>query len=168
MGYQATIEKQGMWAIFDIKGDASAAAKRIASLGLSLPASTNTAKAKDGQHLCWIGENHWLLLAPAEMENEVLERLDPHHSSLDCRIVHVSDAYTLFTVTGQQADDILAIASPLDTRRKNFPDDGAAYTEFFGIRGLVMRWPDGYLAAVERSYADMISAYFDKISTGSR
>jgi hypothetical protein len=32
----------------------------------------------------------------------------------------------------------------------------------------VLRWPDGYLAAVERSYADMISAYFDKISTGSR
>ena len=161
MGYQATIEKQGMWTIFDIKGDASAAAKRMASLGLSLPASTNRAKAKDGQHLCWIGEDHWLLLAPAEMENEVLERLDPHHSSLDCRIVHVSDAYTLFTITGQQADDILA-------RRKNFPYSGAAYTEFFGIRGLVLRWPDGYLAAVERSYADMISAYFDKISTGSR
>ena len=168
MGYQATIEKQGMWAIFDIKGDANAAAKRIAPLGLSLPASKNTAKAKDGQHLCWIGEDHWLLLAPTEMENELLERLDPHHPSLDCRIVHVSDAYTLFTVTGEQADDILAIASPLDTRRKNFPVDGATYTEFFGIRSLVLRGPDGYLIAVDRSYADMISSYFDKISTGSR
>lgn len=168
MGYQATIEKQGMWAIFDIKGDASAAAKRIAPLGLSLPASTNTAKAKDGQHLCWIGEDHWLLLAPAEMENELLERLDPRHSSLDCRIVHVSDAYTLFEVTGNHADDILAIASPLNTRQQNFPIGGATYTEFFGIRGLVLRWPDGYLTAVERSYADMITAYFDKIMTGSR
>ena len=168
MGYQATIEKQDMWAIFDIKGDAKEVAKRLSHLNLALPACANTANGKDGQHLCWIGEDHWLLLAPAEMENELLERLDPHNSSLDCRIVHVSDAYTLFTVTGQQADDILAIASPLDTRRKNFPYGGAAYTEFFGIRGLVLRWPDGYLAAVERSYADMISAYFDKISTGSR
>ena len=76
MGYQVIIEKQVMWAIFDIKGDASAAAKRIAPLGLSLPASTNTAKAKDGQHLCWIGGDHWLLLAPTEMENELLERLE--------------------------------------------------------------------------------------------
>ena len=168
MGYQATIKKQAVWAIFDIKGNASAVAKRLADIGLSLPSSANTAYLKNGQHLCWIGEDHWLLLAPSEMEFQLLERLDPQNSSLDCRIVHVSDAYTLFTVTGQQADDILAIASPLDTRRKNFPDDGAAYTEFFGIRGLVLRRPDGYLAAVERSYADMITAYFDKVTTGSR
>ena len=33
MGYQATIEKQGMWAIFDIKGDASVAAKRVLRRG---------------------------------------------------------------------------------------------------------------------------------------
>ncbi|MGB1864496.1 MAG: sarcosine oxidase subunit gamma family protein [Candidatus Puniceispirillum sp.] len=168
MEYQATIKKQAMWAIFDIKGNASAVAKRIADICLSLPSSANTAYAKNGQHLCWIGEDHWLLLAPSEMEFQLLERLDPQNSSLDCRIVHVSDAYTLFKVTGNHADDILAIASPLNTRQQNFPIDGATYTEFFGIRGLVLRWPDGYLTAVERSYADMINAYFDKIMTGSR
>jgi heterotetrameric sarcosine oxidase gamma subunit len=168
MGYQATIKKQAMWAIFDIKGNASAVAKRLADIGLSLPSSANTAYAKNGQHLCWIGEDHWLLLAPSEMEFQLLERLDPQNSSLDCRIVHVSDAYTLFKVTGNHADDILAIASPLNTRQQNFPIDGATYTEFFGIRGLVLRWPDGYLTAVERSYADMITTYFDKIMTGSR
>ena len=168
MAYQATIKKQAMWAIFDIKGNASAVEKRLADIGLSLPSSANTAYAKNGQHLCWIGEDHWLLLAPSEMEFQLLERLDPQNSSLDCRIVHVSDAYTLFMVTGNHADDILAIASPLNTRQQNFPSDGATYTEFFGIRGLVLRWPDGYLTAVERSYADMITAYFDKIMTGSR
>ena len=168
MGYQATIKKQAMWAIFDIKGNASAVAKRLADVGLSLPSSANTAYAKNGQHLCWIGEDHWLLLAPSEIEFQLLERLDPQNSSLDCRIVHVSDAYTLFKVTGNHADDILAIASPLNTRQQNFPIDGATYTEFFGIRGLVLRWPDGYLAAVERSYADMITTYFDKVMTGSR
>ena len=45
-------------------------------------------------------------------------------------------------------------------------DDGATYTEFFGIRALVVRQSDGYIIAVERSYADMITAYFDKISIG--
>ena len=168
MGYQANIKKQAVWAIFDIKGNASVVAKRLVDFGLSLPSSANTAYAKNGQHLCWIGDDHWLLLAPAEMEFQLLERLDPQNSSLDCRIVHVSDAYTLFTVTGNHADDILAIASPLNTRQQNFPIYGATYTEFFGIRGLVLRWPDGYLTAVERSYADMITAYFDKIMTGSR
>ena len=168
MGYQATIKKQAMWAIFDIKGNASAVAKGISDIGLSLPTSANTAYAKNGQHLCWIGEEHWLLLAPVEMEDQLIKRLNPQNSSLDCRIVHVSDAYTLFTVTGDHADDILAIASPLNTRQKNFPKDGVTFTEFFGIRGLVLRWPGGYLTAVERSYADMITAYFDKITTGIR
>ena len=168
MGYQATIKKQAMWAIFDIKGNAGAVAKRISDIGLSLPSSANTAYAKKGQHLCWIGEDHWLLLAPVEIEDQLIKRLNPQNSSLDCRIVHVSDAYTLFTVTGDHADDILAIASPLNTRQKNFPKNGVTFTEFFGIRGLVLRWPGGYLTAVEQSYADMITAYFDKITTGIR
>ena len=168
MGYQATIKKQAMWAIFDIKGNASAVAKRILILAyLCLPAQTQrmqrTVNISVGLAktigFCW---------PPIEMEFQLLKRLDPQNSSLDCRIVHVSDAYTLFTVTGNHADDILAIASPLNTRQKNFPKDGVTFTEFFGIRGLVLRWPGGYLTAVERSYADMITAYFDKITTGIR
>ena len=34
MGYQATIKKQGLSAIFDIKGDASAVAKRLSQLDI--------------------------------------------------------------------------------------------------------------------------------------
>ena len=96
MGYQATIKKLGLSAIFDIKGDASAASKRISHLGLVLPSEVNTATEKDGQYLCWVGENHWLLLAPAEKENQLLDTLAPHDPAMDCRIVLVSDAYTFF------------------------------------------------------------------------
>lgn len=166
MGYHAQIREEALWAIFDIKGDAKAVAKRLSRLNLSLPARANTANEKDGQYLCWIGEGHWLLLAPGESEFQFLERLAPHDPSTDCRIVHVSDAYSLFTVTGKQVDDILAIASPLDTRQKKFPPDGVGFTELFGIRGLVLRRTDGYLIGVERSYSDMISVYFKKILTG--
>ena len=168
MGYQTTIEKQGLWTIFDIKGDASAVLQRISSLGLSLPATANTKTAKGGQHLCWVGANHWILLAHGDEEGQLNDSLAPNDAGLDCRIVLVSDAYTIFTVTGNQADDIVAIASPLDTRRTIFGDDGATYTELFGIRALVLRRPDGYIVAIERSYADMITKYFDKVSTGSR
>ena len=166
MGYQATIKKLGLSAIFDIKGDASAASKRISHLGLVLPSDVNTATEKDGQYLCWVGENHWLLLAPAEKENKLLDTLDPHDPAMDCRIVLVSDAYTFFTVTGNQADEILAIASPLDIRLTNFPENAATYSELFGIRGLIMRRQNGYLIAVERSYTDMIAIYFKKVLTG--
>ena len=166
MGYQATIKKLGLSAIFDIKGEASAASKRISHLGLVLPSDVNTATEKDGQYLCWVGENHWLLLAPAEKENQLLDTLAPHDPAMDCRIVLVSDAYTFFTVTGNQADEILAIASPLDIRLINFPENAATYSELFGIRGLIMRRQNGYLIAVERSYTDMIAIYFKKALTG--
>lgn len=166
MGYQATIKKLGLSAIFDIKGDASAASKRISHLGLVLPSEVNTATEKDGQYLCWVGENHWLLLAPAEKENQLLHTLAPHDPAMDCRIVLVSDAYTFFTVTGNQADEILAIASPLDIRLINFPKNAATYSELFGIGGLIMRRQNGYLIAVERSYTDMIAIYFKKVVTG--
>ena len=166
MGYQAIIKKLGLSAIFDIKGDASAASKRISHLGLVLPSEVNTATEKDGQHLCWVGENHWLLLAPAEKENKLLDTLAPNDPAMDCRIVLVSDAYTFFTVTGNQADEILAIASPLDIRLTNFPKNAATYSELFGIGGLIMRRQNGYLIAVERSYTDMIAIYFKKVLTG--
>ena len=166
MGYQATIKKQGLLAIFDIKGDASAVAKRLSKLGFSVPENKNMAVEKNGQHLCWIGETQWLLLAPAEKEAQLLDSLVPHAPALDCRVVLVSDAYSFFSVRGNQADDILAIASPLDIRRINFPDNAASYTELFGIRGLVLRRQNGYSIAVERSYADMVSVYFDKVLTG--
>ena len=166
MGYQATIKKLGLSTIFDIKGDASAASKRISHLGLVLPSEVNTANEKDGQYLCWVGENHWLLLAPAEKENQLLDTLAPHDPAMDCRIVLVSDAYTFFTVTGNQADEILAIASPLDIRLINFPKNAATYSELFGIGGLIMRRQNGYLIAVERSYTDMIAIYFEKVVTG--
>ena len=105
-------------------------------------------------------------MAPAEKENQLLDTLAPHDPAMDCRIVLVSDAYTFFTVTGNQADEILAIASPLDIRLINFPENAATYSELFGIGGLIMRRQNGYLIAVERSYTDMIAIYFKKVLTG--
>jgi sarcosine oxidase subunit gamma len=166
MSYQTIIKKQGLSAIFDIKGNISAVSQRLSHLGLPMPTVANTASARDGQHLCWIGEEHWILLAPADQEEQLLDSLAPNDPAHDCRIVHVSDFYSLFTIIGKQADDIMAIASPLDTRPTKFADNAATYTEFFGIRGLVVRRSDGYIIAIERSYTDMITEYFDKVSTG--
>jgi sarcosine oxidase subunit gamma len=167
MGYQATIKKQGLLAIFDIKGRCQRSRKTAITAWLFSCRKTKIWQLKrNGQHLCWIGETHWLLLAPAEKEAQLLDSLAPHDPALDCRIVLVSDAYSFFSVRGNQADDILAIASPLDIRRINFPNNAASYTELFGIRGLVLRRQNGYSIAVERSYADMVSVYFDKVLTG--
>ena len=71
MGYQATIEKQGLWTIFDIKGDASAVAQNgYRQLGLSLPATANTIGNCKGWPASMLGwrRHHWLLLAHLAMK----------------------------------------------------------------------------------------------------
>ena len=163
MGYQISIERQTLKAVFDIKGLSQAVASRLSALGLVLPSEKNTASTADDITLCWIGNDHWILLAPTEMETRLQTTLAPDDPALDCRVVLVSDVFTFFTITGPQSNDIMAIASPLDTRQKAFPDNGATFSELFGIRALILRQPDGFTVAVEQSYADMVAAYFNKI-----
>ena len=163
MGYQISIERQALEAAFDIKGAETAVASQLSPLGLSLPSDKNTTSQANDITLCWIGRDHWLLLAPAEMETRLQASLVSDDATLDCRVVLVSDFFTFFNITGPQANDIMTIASPLDTRLKIFPENGATFSELFGIRGLILRQPNGFTVAVERSYADMVAAYFSKI-----
>ena len=46
----------------------------------------------------------------------------------------------------------MAIASPLD-KAQDISENGATFSELFGIRALILRQPDGFIVAVERSYA---------------
>jgi len=163
MGYQISIERQTLRAVFDIKGVENAVASRLSGLGLALPSEKNSISKANDITLCWIGKDHWLVLAPVEMETQLQTSLTPDDPALDCRVVLVSDVYAFFGITGPQANDIMAIASPLDTRLKTFPENGATFSELFGIRALILRQPNGFTVAVERSYADMIAAYFSKV-----
>ena len=163
MGYQISTERQALQAAFDIKGVKAAVARKLSPLGLALPSDRNTTSRSNDITLCWIGKSHWLLLAPAEMETQLKASLVPDDTTHDCRVVLVSDVFTFFSITGPQANDIMAIASPLDTRPKKFPENGSTFSELFGIRGLILRQPNGFTIAIEQSYADMVAAYFRKI-----
>ena len=166
VGYQVTVKKIGRLSVFDIKGEASSVAARVLPISLPLPVTVNTASTKEGQKLCWVSEKQWLLIAPSSQESHLLDDLVPNNPALDCRVVLVSDSYAFFSIIGKQANDVLAIASPLDIRIKKFGKNGAAYSDLFGIRALVLRRPDGYDVAVEISYAVMISACFDMVIRG--
>ena len=71
----------------------------------------------------------------------------------------VSDTLRFFHIDGSDALQIIAIACPLDTHPSVFPENGAGYTEIFGIKGLLVRSGDGFDIAVESSFADMIEDY---------
>ncbi|MGI9388411.1 MAG: sarcosine oxidase subunit gamma, partial [Boseongicola sp.] len=60
----------------------------------------------------------------------------------------------------QDADQIMSIASPLDLHPSVFPENGATFSEVFGLKALILRQPEGFCVAVEQSFGDMIEDYF--------
>lgn len=95
---------------------------------------------------------------------QTLTRL--HSAPVDISIVLVSDTLKFFNIDGPDADQIVAIACPLDIHPSVFPHHGATYTEAFGLKALLMRVPGGFEIAVESSFADMIDDYFVRATAG--
>ena len=110
------------------------------------------------------GREHWLLRAPLEQEDALLFTLLEDQPLPGTLILALSDAYAFFDISGPQARQILAIASPLDTDPRAFPADGATITEAFGQKVLLIRSRTGFEIAVERSYAPMMTDYFSRIN----
>lgn len=164
MGYDVSIERTGLRCVLDVKGVAAAAADRLKRAGLPMPKTPNSSAAAEGRRVCRVGPEHWLVVAPAGDEEALLGALAPGDPDPDCRVVHASDAYEFFAVTGADAMEIMAVASPLDTRPGAFAADGAGFAEFLGIKALVMREAEGFAVAVERSYGDMVAEYLARVA----
>ncbi len=164
MAYDVLIEKQGQYAIIDLKGTKQAIDDWKGPHLPAFPTAPNTASRGDGLELFWIGRDHWLLRAPLDREAALLQTFDPTTAPVDISAVLVSDTLAFFSITGPDAEQILSIASSLDTRPQSFAQNGVTYSEAFGLKALIIRCPDGYELAVERSYADMTREYLTRIS----
>ena len=109
--------------------------------------------------MCHIGRNRWLLRAPLDQENAIETVLGPEKAPPEISIVRVSDTLTFFRITGPDAANILSIGCPLDVHPAAFGPDSVTYTEFFGLKALVLRCKGGFDAAIEQSFGDMIADY---------
>jgi len=163
MGYEVNIRRLDLSAMFDLQGPDTQVSRRLRARGLSLPKHPNTRCRSDAGEVYWIGRAHWLLRADIEREDELLNRLQPDTGSPDISLVLVSDVYAFFQVSGPDARQILAVASPLDTARSVFPDEGATFTEAFGLKALVIRRACGFELGFDRSYADMAADYLERV-----
>ncbi|MBI1386595.1 MAG: sarcosine oxidase subunit gamma [Rhizobiales bacterium] len=170
MAYVVEVKREPMAAVLDLKGRGTTVAAVLARLGASLPDRPMTTARGPDLAVHWIGKDHWLLTAPiaeeariAVVAEEEAERMRAGGASA----VLLSDAYAFFSIRGRDAGAIVAIASPLDVHSRAFPEEGAALTEAFGLPALVVRRPDGFDLAVERSYANMIADYLARATTGT-
>lgn len=159
MTYDVRIERLPLSAVIDLKGPEEAARERAAALALPLPKIANTAATAEELALYWIGPEHWLLRAPLDREEALLAALQLDAVPETLSVVLASDSFAFFQITGPDARQVMAIASPLDTHERAFPENGVTFTEAFGLKALVVRQTQGFELAVEASYADFLEDF---------
>ncbi len=165
MAYQATTRTLPQCAVIDLKGHATDIEPRLQALGL--PAAVAGRAVRGGTiELLKAGPEHWLLLAPLDQEDRLLHALQVNALAADSLVLGVSDLYQFFAIEGGDARQLVAVASPLDADPVAFPDDGATFTEAFGLKALLLRRPNGFDLAIERSHAPMLADYFSRINPG--
>lgn len=162
MSYEVQIGRGELEALIDLQGTSGAIRDWVEVGFPEFPDAPNTASTLNGLSLYWIAPERWLLRAPIAQEDQLIAITKPDNAPLEISVVLVSDTHQFFHIGGSDAAQIIAIACPLDIHPSTFPENGAGYTEIFGIRGLLVRRGDGFDIAVESSYADMIGDYLDR------
>ncbi|MDA0923712.1 MAG: hypothetical protein O3A97_03860 [Proteobacteria bacterium] len=119
------------------------------------PAPTRpcTRSIKGSRSLMWLGQARWLLMAPLAEEAELAASLPDTGGTL------WSDALAFFTLSGADAGVAMAIACPLDLHALAFPEDGAAWSDAFGTKALLLREGACWVLGVEPSYADYVATH---------
>lgn len=163
MAYDVTITRLPLQALFDLKGGADAVQKWCGKALPPLPARANSFSEKSGRTLQWIGPDHWILRAEIGEEDALLAALRPEAAPTEVSVVLISDTLAFFTVTGPDAEQVLAVATPLDLR--DLADDSVTLTEAFGTKAVVRRIAGGYELAFDQSYAAMIAEYLDRVKS---
>ena len=161
MTYDARIERLPIYALFDLKGPQ----KELNSWyegKLDFPERPNTLKRNNSTSLCHVGPNRWLLRDALENEAALTDALKPETAPAEISIVRVSDTQTFFRITGPDAAEIMSVGCPLDLHDAAFGPDAVSYTEFFGVKALVLRYEDGFECAVEQSYGNMIEDFLTR------
>ena len=158
MPYDAQIKRLPPYALFDLKGPSEVLSDWCASLP-SFPEKTNTLSHENGSDLCHIGPERFILRAPIENEDGLIETLRPEPAPPEISIVLISDTLTFFRITGPDATKVVSIGCPLDLHDSAFAEDAVTNTEFFGVKAMILRCNDGFEIAIEQSFGDMIADY---------
>ena len=146
--YQANFQIQAMTAVFDLKGQPDDILHRFE------PASL----------VYRVAPQHWLVRTTLEQESRLFAHLTEAPCASDTLIINVSDAYVFIEIDGPEADQMIAIASPIDAWAMPVGAAGATFTEVFGQKALLIRQPKGFEIAVERSYSQLLLDYFSRVN----
>ena len=131
-----------MTSVAPFQGQDKAVAKVLKSMGLVFPAPNRTSGADDVT-LIWTGRNQGFLLGA-----------DPVALAATCALTDQSDGWAAFTLSGPQAEVVLARLIPLDLRATNFPVGNAVRAPLNHMNAVLWRTgPYAFTLLVFRSMA---------------
>jgi heterotetrameric sarcosine oxidase gamma subunit len=161
MTYDVQIDRLPIYALFDLKGPQKEL-RTWTKGALKFPDAPNTLSRRGSVVLCHLGPKRWLLRDDLRNETSHSETLKPDEATTNISIVRVSDTQTFFSITGPDALEVMSIGCTLDLHPSVFGPDTVSYTEFFGIKALVLRCDGGFECAVEQSYGNMIEDFLTR------
>ena len=142
MGYRVEVAGPVRPALVSLRIGAEAAPAVEAALGAALPRPAGPASGNGTVTVLGLGPDEWLVRVPPDEEEHWLERLEAAAAGSFAAAVLVSDAWSVFTVTGPDTLDVLAQSTGVDVHPSAFPTGHAVRAGFAGTSALIHRLDD--------------------------
>ncbi len=148
--------------ILNLCGDGTHEFRKAASeaLHLALPEKPCTTARDTSIAIHWLAPDEWLIVAPLGEEAEIERRLREATSASGTAVTDVTGAYMLLRLSGPQAREALASATPYDLHPRNFPPGRCVQTTLAKTQALISTPTEGtFEIIVRRSYAHYAEAW---------
>ena len=142
MGYRVEVAGPVRPALVSLRVGVEAAPAVEAALGVALPRPSGLATRNGAVTVFGLGPDEWLVRVPPDEEAHRLERLEAALAGSFAAAVLVSDAWSVFTVTGPDTLEVLAQSTGVDVHPSAFPAGRAVRAGFAGISALIHRLDD--------------------------
>ena len=109
------------------------------ALGLALPPVANAVTSSADLRIFWLGPDEWLIHLPLKAVDEKINTLRETLVNQHVAITEVSDYFSVLELSGPQAREIIASASPFDTRPQRFKIGQCTQTRFG--HASILLWP---------------------------
>lgn len=133
-----------------------AAVREVA--GVAPPVAPNTVREAQGNVLCWLGPDEWLLVTPGELKVPIDGQLRKALTGVRAAVTDVSGGQTIVLLRGDAARDVLAKGCPLDLHPRVF-DVGRCAQSHLAKAPVLIRQLDrepAFEIVVRRSFADYL------------
>ena len=164
MAYDSRVQVLPPSGLIDLRLAETAQETLNTVLGCALPTLPNTSCAANDLLALWFGPDQWLLRMRDGTEEACAARLRGALQSQHAAVTCVSDAYTMFEVSGPDACELLCQGTGIDVHPMSLPSGRCVRTRFARTRvALYVAFAGSrYQLFVPRSYAHHLSQWLQR------